>query len=351
MKSADEIYAEMVGVFREKTGRTPADGGDMAVRLLAAAAQIESLYVYADWVKGQCFPQTAAGEYLDRHAEMRGLSRNAAAAASGTIRFSIAEAAPAAVAVPAGTVCMTARGTEFATTEDAVIPAGSLTCEAAAAASAAGASGNAEAGTIAYMTSPPVGVAGCTNPAAFSGGADAEDDGALRARVLASFNKLPNGANAAYYEKTALAVPGVAAAAVTPKKRGLGTVDVAISAESGMPAAGLVAAVQAKLAAAREICVDVAVSAPAAVTVDVAASVDAENGYAFADVSAAVTAALRAYFGGTLLGRSITRAKLGSIIYGVEGVRNYTLTAPAADVSAGSGELPVLGTATINAWS
>ena len=45
----------------------------------------------------------------------------------------------------------------------------------------------------------PIGVVQCTNPAAFSGGCDAESDEALRGRVLASYQRLPNGANAAYY--------------------------------------------------------------------------------------------------------------------------------------------------------
>ena len=63
--------------------------------------------------------------------------------------------------------------------------------------------------------------------------------------------------------------------------------------------------------------------------------------------AAAVTAALDRYFSGELLGKSVLRAKLGSVIYGVEGVENYTLTAPAADVAISAGQLPVKGTVTV----
>ncbi|MBQ6539828.1 MAG: phage tail protein, partial [Oscillospiraceae bacterium] len=68
----------MCSDFADRAGIPVRDGSDMAVRLYTAAVQIESLYLYNDWVKDQCFPQTAGGEYLDYHAEMRGLRRQAA---------------------------------------------------------------------------------------------------------------------------------------------------------------------------------------------------------------------------------------------------------------------------------
>ena len=39
---------------------------------ITPAAQVYGLYVQADWVGRQCFPQTAQGEFLDRHAQLRG---------------------------------------------------------------------------------------------------------------------------------------------------------------------------------------------------------------------------------------------------------------------------------------
>ena len=54
------------------------------------------------------------------------------------------------------------------------------------------------------MAVAPVGVSQVTNPEAFTGGADVEDDEALRARVLETFRRMPNGANAAFYEQEAL---------------------------------------------------------------------------------------------------------------------------------------------------
>jgi uncharacterized phage protein gp47/JayE len=40
-------------------------------------------------------------------------------------------------------------------------------------------------------------------------------------------------------------------------------------------------------------------------------------------------------------------AKLGSVIYSVEGVKNYVFSAPAADVAVTGAQLPVLGALTV----
>ena len=71
MRSIDEIYGEMTAIFEKETGIALAGDGDMAVRLYAVAAQIYALYIQADWVNRQCFPQSAEGEYLDKHAQLR----------------------------------------------------------------------------------------------------------------------------------------------------------------------------------------------------------------------------------------------------------------------------------------
>ena len=50
-----------------------AGAGEMAVRLRALAAQVYGLYLESAWTRKQCFPQTATGEDLDRHAFLRGI--------------------------------------------------------------------------------------------------------------------------------------------------------------------------------------------------------------------------------------------------------------------------------------
>ena len=348
MKEWTEIYEQLRGTFAQRAGFVPSEGCDSAVRLYALAAELQSLLMQADWVLDQSFPQTAQGTYLDYHAETRGITRGAAEKAAGVIRFAAADKVTAACPIEKGTVCMTAEGVRFETTEDAAIAVGSQWADVPAQAVEAGAGGNVIAGTVTLLSAMPVGVVQCTNPAAFSGGCDAESDEALRGRVLASYQRLPNGANAAYYEQEAMRYPSVAAAKAVGRARGIGTVNVVIATHAGVPDAALLAAVETDLQKKREIAVDVKVLAPAVETVAVTAALKAAPGYTFAEVKAGAQSALETLFTGGLLGKSVTTARLLTLLCGVEGVENVHLTAPAADVAVGSTELPMLGTVTIS---
>ncbi len=343
MKTMETIYQEMKALYADVTGVAPADGGDIELRLYTAAAQLYSLWEQSEFVLRQSLPQTAVGQYLEYHGAVRGVTRRAAAHAVGTLRFSLEQAAGRDTAIPVGTTCTDAVGAAFETTQAGSIPAGALFCDVPARAVQPGSGGNVPAERVTYMVLAPAGVFSCTNPAAFTDGSDGESDESLRGRVLETYRRLPNGANIAYYETQALNVDGVTAASVMPKHRGVGTVDVVIASETGVPSQTLIAAVQAKLEQQREICVDLKVLAPQTKAVNVTVSVTAAEGFDADAVMQAVSQALTAYFSGALLGQPVLRAKLGSIIYGVKGVENYALTVPSADVTAAADTLPVLG--------
>ena len=342
MITIDEIYNNLKQSYETESGLTLNDGGDMALRFYAVAAELVSLWAQTDYVNRQCFPQTASGEYLDRHAEMRGLSRGGAVKAQGYIRFTINAVRSRDVYIPAGTRCMTASLAEYVTTADAFVTAGSLYCDARAEAITPGKAGNAAAGKVNIMQNAPVGISSVTNTLPFSGGEDSESDEELRARVLRSYASIPNGGNAAFYEMIAKNVAGVREVIVLPRERGRGTVDIIISSDSGMPTNTLVSEVSAAMDARREICADVTVCAPTKTNVDVTASISVASGYSAQSVIENVKNAISAFFDGSLLGKSVLRAELVNIIYSVPGVRNYSLSAPSADVSITGSGLAVL---------
>ena len=345
----DELYNKLMAAFAEATGMEAAGSGDLAARMYAVAAQLWGLYVQCDWVNRQCFPQTAQGEYLDLHAQLRGVERREATAAEGVLRFTVDAAGAADREIAAGTVCMTAGLTRFETIEAGTLEAGETSVDIRARALEAGSAGNVAAGTILQMAVAPVGVSRCTNPAAFTGGTDREDDETLRARVLETYRRLPNGANAAFYQQGALSFDEVAAAAVIPRPRGVGSVDVVVSTAAGAPSAELLEELEDYFEARREIAVDVQVRAPEMETVDVTVQVAAEEGQDAQAVQDAVEAALRGWFDGRRLGQSVLRAALGELVFHVEGVANYALTAPAADVAVEVDVLPRLGTLAVEA--
>jgi len=348
MKTITEIYNEMAAEYTAESAVAVHESGDMAIRLYAAAAQLYSLYVYADWVMRMGFPQTAEGEYLDRHAEVRGITRVGATKAVGNLEFSLTAPLTQSITVPAGTVCLTAAGLRFETSEEGVIPSGSITCTVGAAAMACGSEYNTPPDTVIYMAVPPIGVSSCRNPSAFSGGDDRESDEDFRKRVISSYKRLPNGANAAFYEQEALSLPNIAAVKLFPRARGLGTLDIVAASDSGMPSETMLSAIKGHLDALRELCVDIHVSAPTSVGIDITTEIAPDDSHTQVEAEENVIAALGSYFSGGLLGKNVLLAELGRVIFNAEGVKNYRITAPASDILINSGELPVLGTVTLS---
>ena len=343
MRTINEIYEELLEDFSRRCGFRPEESCDLSVRLYAAAAQVQALEIQGEWILEQSFPQTARGEHLDYHADTRGLRRLEGTTAKGVLRFGVDAPAAAPLTIRSGTVCKTGEGVGFQTVEEAVLPVGALWVDVAAEAVTTGADGNTASSTVTVMTACPVGVTGCTNPEPFSGGSDVESDESLRQRVLESYRRLPNGANAAWYEQTAMGHAGVAAAQAVGRARGTGTVDVYLAAEQGAPESALLEAVGRDLQQRREIAVDVQVKMPVEQACGVSAAVRVVAGYAFEEVRVGIEQMLAAFFNGRLLGKGVRVAELSSMIFRTEGVENVRLTAPTADLEARQGVLPVLG--------
>lgn len=347
MRTVEEIYQGLAADFLADSGVTAGGSGELSARFYAVAAQIYSLYVQAEWTRRQCFPQSAEGEQLDSHAQLRGLTRRQAVKATGTVRFYVDGERAFATQVPKGTVCMTADGIRFLTTQAGGVAAGGTQLDLPVEAAEPGASGNVPAGSVVFMAVPPVGVTACANLEAFSNGQDTEGDQALRERVLATFRRLANGANKAFYEQQAMSFDGVAAVTVLPRNRGVGTVDVVIAAQGGMPDDELVQAVQDHFDQVREIAVDVQVSKPQQCQVDMSVNITVEQGQDFETVAKAVEATLQGWFTGARLGQSVLRAQLTTLLFGVEGVANCAITEPSSDVLVNNVTLPELGRLTM----
>ena len=339
----EEIYAGLAAQFQVQTGKTVGSSSELAVRFYAVAAQFYSLYVQGEWTRRQCFPQTAQGEDLDKHAKLRNVARRQAARAVGTVRFYVDQPRETETEIPAQTVCMTAAGVRFLTTQPGSVEPGAMYAEVPVAADEPGAAGNVGAGAIVYMALPPMRIVACTNPEPLTNGMDQEGDEELRARVLATYRRLANGANNAFYWQAAMSFDEVAAAKVLPKNRGVGTVDIVAAAQGGAPDAALLEKLQAYFDRVREIACDVKVLSPTVETVDLSLKLWAGEDRDFDAVAQAVEQTLRAWFNGERLGQPLLRAQLTSLVYGVDGVANCVVTQPAADLPLDGVTLPVLG--------
>lgn len=349
--STPDYQAIRDAILRDIANQMPAANvaldGDYALRANAHGAAVDGLYQHQQWLSRQIFPDTADADQLERHASLRGLSRNQATFAAGTITF----AGTAGSAIPVGTEARTNGGTAFVTTAGGTIGGGG-TATVAAQAVASGEAGNQAAATPLTLTAAPAGVQSAATIGTMTGGADLETDAALLARLLFVLRNPPCGGAAHDYYTWAMDVDGVSAAYVVPQRRGLGTVDVVIMTAGGIPGGGLVASVQAVLATARPVTADVLALEPTPVTVNVAAALTLASGYTLAAVGAQLTANLGAYFASLEPGETAYLNRIRAVISDTPGVVDFNLTAPVANavalLDATHSELAVLGTTT---WS
>ena len=270
-----------------------------------------------------------------------GIPRLPAAAATGAVTVT---GSPGAI-LPAGAEMRRPDDARFTLAADVAIGSGG-TGTGQVAAVLAGAAGNTPAGTTMTLLAPVAGVQPALTVAAggLAAGADVETDAALRARILARIQQPPAGGAAADYGLWARTVPGVDRVWVYPRQFGLGTVGVAfLGPNAAIPAAPLVAQVQAAIDVLRPVTAEVTVFAPVAAPVAVQVQIAPDT----AATRAAVQAAIAGFFvaeaepGGTL-----RVSRLRAAISAAAGETWHALAAPSADIVLPAGQVATLGTVT-----
>jgi uncharacterized phage protein gp47/JayE len=314
----------MKASYSAYAGFTPAEESDIMIRLRVLAGEIYQEQANADYIKRQLFPMTAEGEYLDRHAAERGLTRRAATTASGRVLFYPEEETHGDIMIPAGTVVATYTGMRrFVTDSDAILHSSDSQVLVNVTAEAPGAAYNARGGTITVIVTPVLGIGRVYNGSVFNNGADEESDDELRARVIDSYVNVSNGANAAYYRRLALSVEGVYSASVVGRGRGNGTVDVYISGRGSEVPATVKNRVQELLDEYRELNTDVLARDPEEMDITLYIQLSVVPGYSFSTVSAEVQSAVEDYIDALGIGQDVLLSKIGEVIYHIEGVQDF----------------------------
>lgn len=319
---------------------------DNYIRATGIASAITGLYQFASWGINQYFPDTADAENLVRFASTRGILRGPAVGAQGTARFTGVVGA----AIPLGTLVQTADGKQFQTTAPAAI-GGAGTVDVPATAVNAGPIGNQPDNTPGVLQTAPAGVTPAVLLLQMSGGVDEESLASLLTKVLDHLRQPPAGGNKFDYPRWALEVAGVTAAFVYPTRRGIGSVDVAILSNGLPPSDALRAQVTAYIGDRMPIETDFMVLAPQLVAVPVAATLVLSTDADAAAALAKAEAGLAAYFATFRPGDTVRRSRIQTILGDIDGVLDFDLTAPAANVVTVVDQflvqMPSLGTVTL----
>ena len=306
-------------------GFTPKENSDVCMRLKVLAGEIYKEHAYAEYILRQMFPTTAVGEYLDRHAAQRGLTRKPAVKARGNVQFFPASEDHGDILIPAGTVVCTYKNlSRYVTDSDVTLSSGQNYALVPITAAEEGAAGNANGGTVTILVTPIAGIGRIYNGSLIRGGCDMETDEELRARLLDSFINISNGTNAAYYKRIAMEVSGVASVSVVGCARGAGTVDVYVlgaDAENLTPAKR--AEVQELLTQARELNVDVRVCDPEDVEISLYIRLTVEAGYDFNTVASEVQQNVKRFINSLGVGRDLLLSEVGEVVWHTKGVKDY----------------------------
>jgi uncharacterized phage protein gp47/JayE len=297
---------------------------------------------------------TSSGADLDSWVADYGLTRLPAAVASGQVTFSRFTATQQAV-VPVGSKAQTADGTQqYAVTTDTtnsaysatlggyVLAAGNAAVTVPVVATTAGAAGNAALSGINTLAQAIPGIDTVTNAAAFTNGADAESDAALRARFIAYLASLSKATKTAIsYAVTALKQGMTCTLTENQQYNGtasLGYFYVVVDDGTGYPSGSLLSTVYNAVDAVRPFTVAFAVFAPAVVTANATMTITTAVGYLHTDITTLVQTAITNAINALGLGNSLPFTRLAQIAYDaspyVTNVTGVTLNGATADLAA-----------------
>lgn len=322
--------------------RTRRSNLNVLARVLAGTTH--GLYGYLDFLARQVFPDTADAEHLDRWAAIWEKPRKAPSFAAGTLDF----VGQAGAVIPAGSV-LAAGEIEYET--DADVTFSGAIASGAVTALTPGLASNLGTGLTVVFVSPVSGVAASATVAVggLAGGADAESDAALRARLLARIRQPPQGGAAHDYEDWALEVPDITRAWVYPDELGPNTVTIRVVSDAApgglIPAAPKIAEVQAWIDARRPVSANPTVVAPVAVPLDLSIQLIPSTQAIRDAVTAEIADLIRrqAVPGGTIL-----LSHLREAVSLAAGETDHVLVLPVANVAHATGQIAVPGTIT---WS
>lgn len=312
----------------------------------AEAGVAHGLYGYIDSKEKNFLPDTGNEATVLRWANLFGVPRLSAVAASGTVQATGSNGS----VIPAGRLLQSSAGVQYSVDADATISAG--VAIVAVTAVDRGDAGNLDEGQALNFLSPITGVLSSTAVQApgIAGGSDIETIDALRVRVLDRMQSPPRGGTTSDYVEWAKAAhPDVTRAWATGQEMAANSVTVRVLTDDvdggPIPSSEVLDDVAEYISTRRPVTAEVYVVAPTAVELDLSIAIS-PNTQAVKD---AITAELRdmikreAEPGGTIL-----LSRINEAISTAEGESDHNLIAPVANVEHDTGEIAVLGEIT---WS
>ncbi|MBK0062375.1 MULTISPECIES: baseplate J/gp47 family protein [unclassified Acinetobacter] len=270
----NQIRQLILQEVRNLTGITAPDDSDAAIRADGEAAVVEGLYQHQKYIERQLFISTADEPYLYVHAERLGLPRLAGTFASGNGK---------AISNANLTISNAAKVTDgkghYWTVTSSISLQPNIEAIIEILADQAGVGWN-YSGTSLMWVAPEAGLSSTVSVISLNGGTDQEDLEDWRARLLEREQLGLSRDRESDLKAKMKDVPGVGEVYVYPKRRGLGSMDVAITAKGTpptLPSSVLIASAQAALDGDAGFWADCLVYSPTEQVVPVTAIITGSN--------------------------------------------------------------------------
>lgn len=343
--------------------------GSVLRALLEANA---SIALWIQWlivlVLGTTRAATSNGSDLDSWMADYRLNRLPASPARGIVTFSRFTPGGAAL-VPVGALVRTADGSQtFAVVEASfnsawnsalngyMMPAGIASVDAPVEATATGAAGDVQPGTVTLLATAIPGVDTVSNAAPFTGGLDPEGDSAFRARFANYIATRAEATTAAVeYAVTGIRQGLAVAVAENVDTQGNyrpGNFVATIDDGTGSPPASLLATCSAAIGAVRPIGSTYSVQPPAVFIANVSLTIAVVPGAAKSQILPLVYAALTSYIDALPIGGPLPYTRLAQIGYSassfIANVSSVTLNGSTADLVPSGAGVVKAGTIAVN---
>lgn len=310
---------------------------------------------------------TSSGSDLDSFVADFGLTRLPAQAATGQVTFARFTATMQAV-IPVGTTVQTGDGTQqFTVIADStqaaynaslnayVIAAGTSSANATVQAATAGTGGNVVANTITVIAQALTYVDTVTNALAFTNGANAESDPALRSRFVAYIASLSKATKAAILNAV-LGLKIGAACALTENYAYNGTYQpgyfyAVVDDGSGSPGSTFLSSAANAIDAVRPFTVQFGVFAPIIITANVSMTATIATGYDPVATKATARTAVLAYLATLSMGQMLPYTRILQIVYdaspGITNITGLTINGGTSDLAATAQQRILAGTVSV----
>lgn len=352
-RSPTTIQSNIIALYESIAERTLAEADPIRLLLSALASIIVNQRAVIDAAAKENLLAYADGDFLDHLGVLVGVTRMSSTYARTTLEYTLAASRSVSTTIPKGNRVTADSQTFFATDDDLVIPAGSITGRVGATCTVSGAKGNGFAiGELASIVDPIAFVQSVTNVTASEGGGDAEKDDSLRTRIQEAPETFSTAGPEGAYKAKALGASTLIEDVSVDSPNPGEVVVYPILTGGEIPGEEMLNIVAETLNArdVRPLTDKLTVQAPEAVPYDVTLTyyIDREDATSATAIQEAVGTAIAAYieWQGTKLGRDINPTELGYRIRAA-GAKRVELTAPMFQTLA-KNQIAKLGTKSVS---